>query len=383
VLTALLYGTVVLASSLGVSPGAPELLARPALVARLRETPHNYFRFVNRPFVEAVCGLFDDVQGSLPDASLHGDAHVEQYAVTSLGRGLTDFDDSARGPFVVDLVRFGVSLELVARENGWPGTQGAIDDFLRGYRDALLDPSRERPPRQTIRRARAGFAFDHRLALRRADALMGKDPVDPSELEVDFQSYVAEMQAKSPALPARFFRIKKAGRLALGIGSALEDKYLLRIEGPTAREGDDRILEAKLVGALPDSGCLRTEVGARRVFLGMSLIARAPFPLGGLFAREDRVFRVYGWTDDYIELKGESSFRDPRDLRQVAYDVGIQLGRAHPRDTPGRVPAREARMRLLEATCTYEGRVHQAIAELTERTVEAWRAFRGAAVRYP
>ena len=382
-LTALLYGTVALASSLGVSPGSPGLLARPALVARLRETPHNYFRFVNRPFVEAVCGLFDDLQGSLPEASLHGDAHVEQYAVTSLGRGLTDFDDSARGPFVVDLVRFGVSLELVARENGWRDTQGAIDDFLRGYRDALLDPSRERPPRRTIRRARASFAFDHGLALRRAEALMGKGPVDPSELEGDFQSYAAEMRAKSPALPARFFRIKQAGRLAIGIGSALDDKYLLRIEGPTDREGDDQILEAKPVGALPDSGCVRTDVGARRVFLGMSLIARAPFPYGGLFARGDRVYRVYGWTDDYVELKGESSFPQSRDLRQVAYDVGIQLGRAHPKDTPGRAPAREARMRLLEATSAYEGRVHQAIAELAERTVQAWRSFRGESVRCP
>jgi hypothetical protein len=378
-LNALLFGTVALASSLRVSAGTPELLARPALVARLRDTPHNYFRFVNRPFVEAVCGLFDDVQGRLPEASLHGDAHVEQYAVTSLGRGLTDFDDSARGPFVVDLVRFGVSLELVARENGWSDAQGAIDDFLRGYRDALLDPSRERAPRRTIRRARAGFASDHGLALRRAEALMGSDRLDPSELQGDFQSYAAEMQAQSPAPPAGFFRIKKAGRLALGIGSALEDKYLLRIEGPTDREGDDQILEAKLVRALPDSGCVHAEVGARRVFLGMSLIAEAPFPYGGLFARGERVFRVYGWTDDYVELKGGSSFPEPRDLRQLAYDVGIQLGRAHPKDSLGRMAAREARMRLLEATCAYEGRVHQAIAELTERTVQAWRAFRNEA----
>ena len=88
------------------------------------------------------------------------------------------------------------------------------------------------------------------------------------------------------------------------------------------------------------------------------------------------MFRVYGWTDDYVELKGESSFPEPRDLRQVAYDVGIQLGQAHPKDTSGRSPAREARMRLLEATCAYEGRVHQAIAELMERTVQAWRVFR-------
>jgi uncharacterized protein DUF2252 len=375
----LAYGIAALGASLHVSPEAPELRLRPGLVARLRATPHNYFRFVNRPFGEAVCRLFDDVRGSLPEASLHGDAHVEQYAVTSLGRGLTDFDDSARGPFVLDLVRFGVSLELVAREKGWPDAKLAFDAFLRGYRDALFDPGRERPPRRTLRRVRARFTLDHGLALRHAAALMGPDPVDPSELEQDFRSYTAEMRAKSPALPANFFRIKQASRLALGIGSALEDKYLLRVEGNTDRDDDDQILEAKLVRALPDSGCVSTEVGAYRVFLGMSLIARAPFPYAGLFTRGGRVFRVYGWPDDYVELDGGASFPDARELRQVAYDVGIQLGRAHPKDAPGTAPARHARLRLIEASFLYEGRIRRAIADLTDLTVEAWRAFRGEA----
>jgi hypothetical protein len=51
-------------ATLRVSPEAPELKARPALSGQLHDTPHNYFRFVNRPFSGAVCGLFDDVRGS-------------------------------------------------------------------------------------------------------------------------------------------------------------------------------------------------------------------------------------------------------------------------------------------------------------------------------
>jgi hypothetical protein len=364
-------------AALRVSPEAPALKARPALLGRLRETPHNYFRFVNRPFSQAVCGLFDDLRGSLPDVNLHGDAHVEQYAVTSLGRGLTDFDDSARGPYVIDLVRFGVSLELAARENGWGDGSGAIDDFLRGYRDALANPSLDRPPRRTVRRARAGFSFDHRLALRRAEALMDSEPVPPSELEGDFQSYVAFMRTQAPALPASFFRIKKAGRLKMGIASALDEKYLLRIEGWTRAEGDDQILEAKLVHPLADTGCLHTDAGAGRVSLGMSLIARASFPFSGLFARGDRSLWIHSWTDDYVELEVASSFPEPRDLRQVAYDVGIQLGRAHPKEGPGEAPQCGLRASLLESTRTNEGRIRAAIDALTEATVEAWQAFRG------
>ena len=364
-------------AALRVSPESPELRTRPALTNQLRETPHNYFRFINRPFSEAVCRLFDDVRGSLPDVTLHGDAHLEQYAVTSLGRGLTDFDASARGPYVIDLVRFGVSLELAARENGWGGAGGAIGDFLRGYRDALSNPSREYPPRRVLSRARARFTFDHRLALRRAEALMDSDPVPPSELEGDFQSYVAGFRAQSPALPASFFHIKKAGRLEMGIGSALDEKYLLRIEGWTGREEDDQILEAKLVHALLDTGCVHTDVGPGRVLVGMSLITGAALPFSGLFARADRTLWIHGWTDDYVELKVGASFPEPEDLRQVAYDVGTQLGRAHPKEGPGETPALGVRTLLLESTRTNEDRIRRTIEELMGATVEAWKAFRG------
>ncbi len=363
-------------AALLVSPEAPDLESHPALAERLRETPHNYFRFVNRPFSEAVCRMFADVRDTLPDVHLHGDAHVEQYAVTSLGWGLTDFDDSARGPYVVDLVRFGVSLELASRQKGWGHAARAFDDFLRGYRDALSNPAVDRPPERTLRSALAGFAFDHDLALRRAEALVDSDPVSPSELQADFQTYVAAMRIRTPSLPATFFRIKAAGHLKTGIGSALDEKYLLRIEGRTQAEGDDQILEAKLVRAICHTGCVHAD-GPGRVSLGMSLIARASFPYSGYFTHGGRAFWVHGWTDDYVELSIESSLPTPRDLRQVAYDVGTQLGRAHPEERAGKAAPRESRTRLLESTRANEARIREAVKELTEATVEAWQVFRG------
>ena len=368
---------VAVPAALRVSPEAPDLKARPALAQRLRETPHNYFRFINRPFSAAVCRMFDDVRASLPDVNLHGDAHVEQYAVTTLGWGLTDFDDSARGPYVIDLVRFGVSLELASRQKGWGSAGWAFDDFLAGYRDALSNPAVDRPPARTVRSALAGFAFDHGLALRRAEAQVDSDPVSPSELEGDFETYVAAMRTSIPSLPATFFRIKAAGHLKTGIGSALDEKYLLRVEGRTEAEGDDQILEAKLVRTLCHTGCTHADAGPGRVALGMSLIGRAPFPYSGFFTHSDRSFWVHGWTDDYVELSIEAAFPAPRDLRQVAYDVGTQLGRAHPEERAGKAAPRAARTRLLASTRANEARIREAIDELTEATVEAWRALRG------
>lgn len=363
-------------AALLVSPEAPDIQAHPALAERLRETPHNYFRFVNRSFSEAVCQMFADVRDTLPDVHLHGDAHVEQYAVTSLGWGLTDFDDSARGPYVIDLVRFGVSLELVYRQKGWGRAGWALDDFLRGYRDALSNPGVDRPPGRTLRSALANFAFDHDLALRRAEALVDSDPVSPAELEADFQPYVAAMRMRTPSLPATFFRIKAAGHLRTGIGSALDEKYLLRIEGRTDAEGDDQVLEAKLVRAICPTGCVHAD-GPERVSLGMSVIARASFPYSGYFTRGGRAFWVHGWTDDYVELSIESALPTPSDLRQIAYDVGTQLGRAHPEERPGKAAPCDSRTRLLQSTRANEVRIRQAVDELTEATVAAWRAFRG------
>jgi hypothetical protein len=363
--------------ALRVSPLAPALQARPALVGRLRDTPHGYFRFVNRPFTQAVCGQFQDARGGFPDVNLHGDAHLEQYAVTSLGRGLTDFDDSARGPSFIDLVRFGVSLELAAREKGWPGEgRRALGAFLGGYHEALKNPNVDSPPPPAVTRARGAFALDHRLALRRADAMIDADPAPASEIEADSRDYVTQMLADGMA--ASFFSIKKAGRLKLGIGSALNEKYLFRIEGWTKEADDDQILEAELVRPLSGVDCISTDQGPERVPLGMALIAYAPFPFSGLFTHSGRTFWVHGWTDDYVELSIDSSFASPEDLWQVAYDVGIQLGRAHPKEAAGKGFRPGLRGILLQATRKNEGRIRKVIDELAEATIGAWTAFREA-----
>jgi Uncharacterized protein conserved in bacteria (DUF2252) len=367
------------AAALRVSPRAPELQVYPALVARLRDTPRNYFRFVTRSFTRAVCAQFHDDRGDFPDVNLHGDAHLEQYAVTSLGRGLTDFDESARGPSFIDLVRFGVSLELAAREKDWPGEgRRSLGAFLGGYREALTNPDINNTAPPVVTRARGKFARDHSLALRRADAMIDADPVPASDIEADVRDYVTQMLAGRAGMPDSFFSIKKAGRLTLGIGSALDEKYLFRIEGWSRDADDDQILEAKLVRPLADGDCVGAEQGPERVLRGMTLIADAPFPFSGLFTHRGRTFWVHGWTDDYVELSIDSSISTPEDLRQLAYDVGIQLGRAHPKDVSGQGFPPCLRGILLQATRKNEGRIRKTIDMLAEATVEAWMAFREA-----
>jgi hypothetical protein len=96
-----LIGPASASAQLRPEPGAIEF-ASGDLLDRLRADPFAYFRFVNRSWTTRVCEVFADEMRDLPIARLHGDAHVEQFAVTKDAWGLDDFDDSARGPALVD-----------------------------------------------------------------------------------------------------------------------------------------------------------------------------------------------------------------------------------------------------------------------------------------
>ena len=278
---ALLAGRATAADGLAVDPADSRLAARPDLLERLTATAHGYFRFVNAAFAGEACRLFSDVASSMPEVNLHGDAHVEQYAVTSLGRGLTDFDDCTRGKAVIDLVRFGSSLLLAAREKGWSAEERRfVDAFLEGYRTGLRGGRRGMRTPELVTRTRAGFHWDHAPALRQAHALIDQAPL-PVDAFADGVSRFAELVSFRREVPADFFRAKRVGALTMGVGSALDEKYLIIFEGDTAAAEDDLVVEAKQIRDLAGNPCVRTDVGASRVLDGQRLIAYEPFALRG------------------------------------------------------------------------------------------------------
>ena len=119
--------------------------APPDLIERLRADPFAYFRFINRAWTERVCEAFADTP-DLPIVRLHGDAHVEQFALTKDAWGLDDFDDSARGPGFIDLVRFLGSIDLATRQRHWTRDRDRVwNRFLEGYRQGLSNPDARSP----------------------------------------------------------------------------------------------------------------------------------------------------------------------------------------------------------------------------------------------
>ena len=153
-------GLVLIAASSGFAQLRPDpealAAASPELVKRLQSSAFDYFRFVNRPWIARVCEVFGEDLHDLSNVRLHGDAHVEQFALTKDAWGLDDFDDSARGPALVDIVRFLGSMNLAARQRGWTRDRDAlVNRFFEGYRRGLSQPDFRPPQPDIVGRLRA------------------------------------------------------------------------------------------------------------------------------------------------------------------------------------------------------------------------------------
>jgi hypothetical protein len=209
-----------------IRPDPAALAGVPAeLVDRLRADPFSYFRFLNRPWSARVCEVLADVP-DWPIVRLHGDAHVEQFALTRDAWGLDDFDDSARGPAFIDIVRFLGSIDLITRQRGWTDDRDALwDRFFLGYRLGLANPD-YRPPEPDIVRV-----LREQLPVAPAAYLAwGENLMQPME-EASRRFVVVAMEAleplvrrERPALVPGYFAVKRAGWLHLGVGSFVTRK---------------------------------------------------------------------------------------------------------------------------------------------------------------
>ena len=352
----------------------------PELRARLASSPLGFFRFVNQAWTQEVCEAFASEYGRLPLARLHGDAHIEQYAVTDGARGLDDFDDSARGPAVVDIVRFLASLELAAGQRGWSSSlPAAVDAFFAGYRRALVDPSYLPPDPAVARRLRTGTVRSAPEFLAWADSIMSPpSPIEAASLAVAWLLVERLAAETNPEFTPAFLTRKKVGWIRLGIGSALTPKLLVRIEGPSPALEDDLVIEAKEVTAFTGESCVSIPMSSEafRAVEGIEQIGRLQqrllIALPGLASSrpEGRGWWVKTWDRTLREVT-VGGLDSPHELRELAHDVGAQLGSTNLVRRTGS-PADEDRNVELEAVARLESRVRSVAHDLTTALIQAW-----------
>ena len=362
--------------------------ARPDLLQQIATSPFQYFRFTNPGFAEAICTTFEDILPALPTVNLHGDAHLEQFAVTDASFGLVDFDDAVGGPAVIDLLRFGVSLEIALGARGW-AADSALDRFFAGYQAALKDPEAEGPTPAFVSRARQSFERDPSAFLANCDALM--DPLLPDEQReaaAGLERYIEIMLEQNPGLTRAFFETKRYGRLRGGVGSALDERFLIRIEGPTAAKNDDVVLEAKELRDLSSVSCVQASTlgGRFRTIVGHARLGGKDDPFLAVIPRgpeetpDDPPYWVQSWRPDYREFDAEQDLTSAAELDELAYQVGLQLGRGHVRQiaTPFEVQLRRAVRDMLR---DYGPRIRATIDSMTDQTLVSYQNFRDEAAR--
>ncbi|HEY7447604.1 MAG TPA: DUF2252 family protein, partial [Vicinamibacterales bacterium] len=303
----------------------PSSLPR-VLVETIRQDPYSFFRRVNRVWTERVCQAFGSEK--MPSVRLHGDAHVEQYGLTATAQGLDDFDDSAEGPAVVDLVRFIGSLDLAAARRGWRANR-AIDQFLDGYQRGLQDPSYSPRAPGVVQRLRAKPVQTPAAFLASSE---GRMEAVPPEVEPQARKALELVAAAATTMPPGYFALKRIGALQMGVGSYTTPKFLMRVEGPSAAPDDDVILEAKEVSDLGGVTCITTpdDGKAVRVITGSRQIGRLRHQVLSVIPdlRSDapprREYWLRSWDRTYAEVR-IPDLRSNRDLEELAHDAGAQL----------------------------------------------------------
>ena len=368
-----------------LDPARVDFSANPELLDRIVADPHSYFRFINIPFSQKVCDLFAEriaeassEQTRAFQLNLHGDAHVEQYAITDLGRGLTDFDDSSQGPPFLDLMRFAVSLRLASRVNGWDELteEGHVRIFLRGYRSALGDPATVAPEPTVVSRLRSGFSEEPGGYLTWVDSLMGPVPPDvEAELVEALAGFADEMALNHPEIDRFYFDPVSFGYFSLGVGSALDTKFLVRVRGRSDDPLDDDVIEIKQVRDLTGIDCIQTkDDDPLRILLSQARIAYEPFRWLHYVRIGDHNFWTHGWVQNYAEMDVDETFTSPGELAEIAYDAGVQLGLGHPNQAAA--PFDEIlRRQTLEQLEGYPGEIERLSRALADEVIAAWQAF--------
>jgi hypothetical protein len=366
-------------SSRGPLRPDPDVLARvPAeLLERLRADPFAYFRFINRAWTTRVCAAFTDVR-DLPSVRLHGDAHIEQFALTKDAWGLDDFDDSTRGPEFVDIVRFLGSIDLATRQRGWTSDLQALTErFFDGFRRGLSTPDYRPPEPDIVRHLRGQAPVTRAAFLAWGESQM--QPMDDviSKYVVEAMSIVERfIRREHPGLAPGYFRVVRAGWGHMGVGSAVTRKIVLRVQGPTTDPEDDALLEAKEIANLDGISCLESQANPRafRVIDGTRQLGRLRHDIlaagPSLMIAADRGEQWLGWwitnwEPSYREVH-LSDLRSVQDLSAIVYDAGVQLGAGEAKDAA-------VRKRALSSLVRLKDRVRKEVASIVEELLAGWR----------
>ena len=385
---------VIMAAAAGAAPLGPEAnsldRATPQLLERLRADPYVYFRFVNRSWSARVCHVFGEDLRATPMVRLHGDAHLEQFALTKDAWGLDDFDDSARGPAAIDIVRFLGSIDLLTRQRSWIKARDPLfDRFFDGYRRGFAEPDHLPPEPDIVYRLRSQAPITRAAFLKWAETKM--EPMGDyimNALVAGMDAFADILLRERIDLPPEYFRVVRAGWFKTGVGSALTPKILIRVQGRSDDPADNELLEVKKLGDLQGLGCLqmptlqptlRVVDGSKQIGrLKYKILAAGPESLIPEVEAQGQHLRdwwIHNLDPSYRGIRLED-MRSIADLAGIAYDAGAQLGAGH-LNAEAAAQGSPTRKQALGAILKLEKQYRREATILIDHLLRGWRELGG------
>lgn len=329
----------------------------PALVQlkyqAMQESPFAFYRataFLYYQDVAPIAALQSPIQ-----ILQQGDFHLENlgtyYARNTYAYDLNDFDEAFQGPWVWELARCAVSVQLAAAEAGFSKSErdelvAHLSTRYLAHLQALTQQpgSLSQPlsaafvtekPRKALEKAAqynptewiAEMTVNGRF--RPSDKVQPVSPAIAQEVAAAVANYAAQRRENSG-----FFRVKDTATRIAGKGSLGLYRYLALVEGPTPAPADDHILEIK-EAITPSAQVLqrRTSENGTRIVKAFHYFLPSPDPLLGTthIHRQEAYVRelLPKETVNLEKLNKKSEYRDFLDT------VALVAARAHARSQQG------------------------------------------------
>ncbi|MCD7034931.1 DUF2252 domain-containing protein [Metabacillus sp. GX 13764] len=253
----------------------------------MEESPFAFYRATNPLYYQDLSKGVIPVPSNWKTAPniqtfLQGDAHAENLGFFDNNNGevvfdLNDFDESYKGPFYWDLIRFSSSIFLMADEAknlslSAQDKENLVSSFLDTYQstiESVNGNSSEDSIQLDEGYLKSGFVQDELRHAKSSDSLAkllskwtvvsngmrtfnwsnsNLAPADSvkSAITASWPSYIQSLGSFGQSMPSGYFQIKDAAkRLHSGLGSLGTDKYYVLIEGKTDSQDDDVLLQVK------------------------------------------------------------------------------------------------------------------------------------------
>ena len=315
-------------------------------LSKTKKSTHLIFRLLGPAFQREFSSspLLQDA----PKAFIHGNPHLDNYVRTFHGSGMVDFDRSRIGPYCWDLIRLFSSFYLSAKSFPEPLHQKIYDYTIKGYKHTFSEPHilySEPSFLHKLQPQEDQFTTNQYLSSQKKWAgKLEEFQVSVDEVEIlEMLSLYLKSRKESKLL--KFFFVAQAARCP---GSLGKEHILILLKPKKQQERRDSILiDLKETYTEEDTTLFYSPEKHQglRMIQASNLYAPNVEQRLGHFTHKD--IHYWGREIPSFNAKLKSKLRR-RELEELGYSIGAQLGRAHRNSVIG--PPSDIKKHLRENT---------------------------------